>query len=208
MRLYDTRTGKRRPVTELTWDKEDVANTALAPVADTQQVIVGTNTGTMGLWDFRAGQGYRGLVRKYGGSVGAVRDIATQPGAENQCLSFISYEYISLGNPYFCAVGLDRFLRVWRIGAGGKKPTHKMYLKSRLNCVVMCKHFDPDKKTEDEKKEKEEEPLDDSIEILESDNEKEEEDDVWDNMIVINSSSSTNKRKQKTETISKRTKLK
>ena len=88
VRLYDTRTGKRRPVTELTWDKEDVANTALAPVTDTQQVIVGTNTGTMGLWDFRAGQGYRGLVRKFGGSVGAVRDIATQPGAENQSWKF------------------------------------------------------------------------------------------------------------------------
>jgi len=191
VRLYDTRTGKRRPVTELTWDKEDVANTALAPVTDTQQVIVGTNTGTMGLWDFRAGQGYRGLVRKYGGSVGAVRDIATQPG-----------------NPYFCAVGLDRFLRVWRIGAGGKKPTHKMYLKSRLNCVVMCKHFDPDKKTEDEKQEKEEESLDDSIEIIESDNEKEEEDDVWDSMVVINSSSISNKRKQMSDKTSKRTKLK
>ena len=87
VRLYDTRTGKRRPVTELTWDKEDVANTALAPVTDTQQVIVGTNTGTMGLFDFRAGQGYRGLVRKYGGSVGAVRDIATQPGEEHQYLA-------------------------------------------------------------------------------------------------------------------------
>ena len=60
------------------------AITALAPVTDMQQVIVGTNTGTMGLWDFRTGQGYRGLVRKFGGSVGAVRDIATQPGAENQ----------------------------------------------------------------------------------------------------------------------------
>ena len=112
------------------------------------------------------------------------------------------------GNPYFCAVGLDRFLRVWRIGAGGKKPTHKMYLKSRLNCVVMCKHFDPEKKTEDEKQEKEEETLDDSIEILESDNEKEEEDDVWDNMVVINSSSISGKRKQKSDKISKRTKLK
>ena len=208
MRLYDTRTGKRRPVTELTWDKEDVANTALAPVTDTQQVIVGTNTGTMGLFDFRAGQGYRGLVRKYGGSVGAVRDIATQPGEENQYLALNTGLFYS-GNPYFCAVGLDRFLRVWRIGAGGKKPTHKMYLKSRLNCVVMCKNFDPDKKTEEEEKEvKEEDPNDDSIEILESDNEKEEEDDVWDNMVVINSSNSTNKRKQKSEKISKRTKLK
>merc|ERR1712112_320037 len=126
------------------------------------------------------GQGYRGLVRKYGGSVGAVRDIATQPG-----------------NPYFCAVGLDRFLRVWRIGAGGKKPVHKLYLKSRLNCVVMCHNFDPEKKVveEDEPDSKEgvDESLDDSVEI------------ISDNMVVINSSS---KRKQKTEQNVKRKKVK
>ena len=64
-----------------------MANTALAPVTDTQQVIVGTNTGTMGLFDFRAGQGYRGLVRKNGDSVGAVRDITTLPGEENKYLA-------------------------------------------------------------------------------------------------------------------------
>ena len=61
----------------------------------------------MGLWDWRAGQGYKGLVRKYGGCfdannkkwsnmnfpgcVGAVKEISTQPG-----------------NKHFAAVGLDR----------------------------------------------------------------------------------------------------
>ena len=82
VRLYDVRSGQRRPVTELRWPDakdEDTSNTALAAV-ERDQVVVGTNTGTIGLWDFRAGRGYRGLVRKYGGSVGAVRDIATQPG--------------------------------------------------------------------------------------------------------------------------------
>ena len=76
------RSGQRRPVTELRWPDakdEEASNTALAAV-ERDQVLVGTNTGTIGLWDFRAGRGYRGLVRKYGGSVGAVRDIATQPG--------------------------------------------------------------------------------------------------------------------------------
>ena len=82
VRLYDVRSGQRRPVTELRWPDakdEEASNTALAAV-ERDQVLVGTNTGTIGLWDFRAGRGYRGLVRKYGGSVGAVRDIATQPG--------------------------------------------------------------------------------------------------------------------------------
>lgn len=75
------RSGQRRPVSELSWPDDGAVNTSMASAGvEGQQVIVGTNTGMMGLWDFRAGQGYRGLVRKYGGSVGAVRDIATQPG--------------------------------------------------------------------------------------------------------------------------------
>ena len=61
------------------------------------------------------------------------------------------------GNQYFCAVGLDRFLRVWRVGAGGRKPVNKIYLKSRLNCVAMCQHFDPERKLEEEDEVKEEE---------------------------------------------------
>ena len=44
------------------------------------------------MWDWRSGQGYKGLVRKYGGCVGAVKEISTQPG-----------------NKHFAAVGLDRF---------------------------------------------------------------------------------------------------
>ena len=48
--------------------------------------------GKLGLWDWRSGQGYKGLVRKYGGCVGAVKEISIQPG-----------------NKHFAAVGLDRF---------------------------------------------------------------------------------------------------
>ena len=77
-RLYDTRSGRRRPVSEVRWE-EETAGTALARVGE-QQVIVGTNTGLLALWDLRAGQGYRGMVRKYGGCVGAVREISTSQG--------------------------------------------------------------------------------------------------------------------------------
>merc|ERR1712071_688279 len=58
---------------------------------------------------------------------GAVKEISTQQGSK-----------------YFAAVGLDRFLRIWEHGAGGKIPLHKLYLKSRLNCVLMTSGFDPD----------------------------------------------------------------
>ena len=114
---------------------------------------------------------------------------------------------LSSGNKYFCAVGLDRFLRVWNAGAGGRKPVSKTYLKSRLNCVVMSQHFDPERKLKEEDEEAKEEagdtePLDDSVEII-SDKEG-ETDDVWDEMVVINSS---NKRK-KDDKLLKRKKVK
>ena len=103
-------------------------------------------------------------------------------------------------------MGLDRFLRVWSLGAGGRRPVHKMYLKSRLNFVLMCKHFDPDKEAQQqEEKEKVEEALDDSVEIISDTENAEEEDEVWDNMVVINSNA---KRKHKSDKPAKRTKLK
>merc|ERR1712183_538867 len=86
---------------------------------------------------------------------------------------------------------------------GGKRATNKMYLKSRLNCVLMGENFDPDKvevKDDEEQPKtelKNEEDSDDDIEIIDDDDEdsgvvdnsKEEgvEDALWDNMIVIDS---------------------
>jgi len=180
IRLYDRRLENRRPVMELTWDEEQVANTAIASIEE-NQVIVGTSAGKMGLWDFRVGMGYRGLVRKYGGCVGAVKDIAT-----------------SQSSKHFCAVGLDRFLRVWKVGQGGKIATHKMYLKSKLNCVLMTDDFDPDKEIIEDKEysksELKNESDDDIIEIIDDEEttnisqSKEDEDDaLWENMIVIDS---------------------
>ena len=80
-RLYDLRSGQRRPQHEVSWEEKEggVANTAIARL-EQHQVIVGTSAGLLGLWDLRAGEGYHGLVRKYGGCVGAVREISTQPG--------------------------------------------------------------------------------------------------------------------------------
>ena len=34
-----------------------------------------------------------------------------------------------------------RFLRVWEHGRGGKLAKHKIYLKSRLNCVLLTRYF-------------------------------------------------------------------
>lgn len=208
IRKYDVRIGgkQRRPVAEVVWEEVSkgqgrVSNTAIAALGE-DQVIVGTSQGKLGLWDWRAGAGHQGVVRKYGGCVGAVREISTQPG-----------------NKYFCAVGLDRYLRVWQHGAGGKLPLYKLYLKSRLNSVLMTREFNPEaERKEETNKAKEIEAAgseeDDCVEILDSSaedvklavakEEPEEEDDIWDNMVVIDKK----KRKSKDETSMKRKKLK
>ena len=73
---------------------------------------------------------------------------------------------------------------------------HKIYLKSRLNCVAMIQLFDPDKKLEEEqpKEDAMNENLDDSVEIVSDKDER----------IIINSS---NKRK-KDDKLLKRKKVK
>ncbi len=86
------------------------------------QVLVGTTTGQLALFDFR--QESRGLFRKYKGCVGSIRslDCDRETG-------------------YFSAVGLDRFLHVYHVG--DKKVRAKTYLKSRLNSVLLGRGFDP-----------------------------------------------------------------
>ena len=66
----------------------------------------------------------KGMFRKYKGCVGCIRHIDAM---EDQ--------------PYFATVGLDRFLRIYDIKA--KRPLQKVYLKSRLNSVLLRADFDP-----------------------------------------------------------------
>merc|ERR1711874_31931 len=168
IRLYDTRSSssRRRPVSQLTWTEkgEDLALTAIAATQDTNQVLVGSAQGKVGLWDFRKGVGDKGLFRKYNGCVGSVRDIAT-------------------AGPYFCTVGLDRFLRVFAVGT--KRPVDKMYLKSRLNCALMVSDFDPEKVVkEEEEEEKVDNGEDSDIEIIEDEDDNDNE-AFWNNMEEI-----------------------
>lgn len=123
------------------------------------QVLVGSAQGRLALFDFRSeSKGTKGLFRKYKGFVGSVRSI--------DCMR---------DGPHFAAVGLDRFLRVFDINS--RKATQRMYLKSRLNCVLLTDSFDPNK-TEQERQEKEV----DEVEILE---EEEEDKELWDTMGVV-----------------------
>ena len=67
---------------------------------------------------------FLGMRGKYRGCTGGIRSINCHPTRN-----------------VFAAVGLDRFLRIFDIYKA--KPIQKMYLKSRLNHVLMTNAFDP-----------------------------------------------------------------
>lgn len=173
VRLYDAREGgkQRRPVTELEFPGESL--TAVSATSNGSQVLAGSAQGRLALFDFRNGMGERGLVRKYKGFVGGVRSLdAMRDG------------------PHFAAVGLDRFLRVYDVNA--KSPVQRMYLKSRLNCVLLAANFDPNKTDSERQKAAQEEEPEIIAEFREDDADDEgqsgrggDDDAIWDNMGVI-----------------------
>ena len=80
-------------------------------------------------------------------------------------------------------------IQVWDLGPGSKKPTHKLYLKSRLNCILMTESFRPEQKEVESKDGVEEgcgldheQDEDQEVVIPQT-----EEDDLWDSMVVIDS---------------------
>ena len=121
VRLYDLKGNQRRPIMNLTWEEE--ALSAITATPNPNEVMVGTTTGHISQYDLR--MTHKGLKRKYRGCTGAIRSLDCHPT-----------------RPVFAAVGLDRFLRVFDINK--PKPIQKMYLKSKLNHVLMSQDFDPE----------------------------------------------------------------
>ena len=119
------------------------------------QVVVGNTQGKMGLLDIRQGK----LVHLFKGFAGGIRSV--------QCHA---------SKPVVASCGLDRFLRVHDIES--KALIHKVYLKSRLNCVALTKNWgeDIDELT------KHQAAVGEDTEGVDGDSDK---DDVWDNMEVV-----------------------
>ncbi|KAL4222572.1 WD repeat-containing protein 74 [Mactra antiquata] len=112
VRVYDPSV-QRRPVLDMTFDEYPI--TAMSLYND-NQVIVGNTQGSMALLDIRKGQ----CVHRFKGFAGSIRSI--------QCHQSL---------PIVASCGLDRFFRLHDINS--KQLLHKVYLKSRLNCLLMSK---------------------------------------------------------------------
>ncbi|KAK2703899.1 WD repeat-containing protein 74-like [Artemia franciscana] len=155
-----------RPVIDFTFEDEPL--TSLSTANKEWEVVVGSGRGRLGLFDLRQ----RRIVHSMKGLVGGIRDVVCHKT-----------------RPYVASVSLDRHLRIHELNT--KKLLFKVYLKSRLNSILMRSSFALDETEELEIKEEMQTPVpkgDDSIEeITISDD---ENDDIWNNMECVSGNAS------------------
>lgn len=114
VRTYDTRVS-RQPVSSFVMD-EDYRVTSLLPSHCGSICYVGDTSGGLHMWDLRTQRRMYTLK----GFNGSIRDIS-----------------MSSNGQYVSAVGLDRFLRVYKASNG--QLVSSCYLKNRLNCCMFWK---------------------------------------------------------------------
>lgn len=103
---------QRRPVLEVEYGEYPLTALSLTAAGDT--VVVGNTHGQIALLDLRKGV-VRGCLK---GLAGGVRGLQCHPS-----------------QPMVASCGLDRFLRIHSLV--DRKLQHKVYLKSRLNCLLL-----------------------------------------------------------------------
>jgi len=118
--MYDIRADtKKRPVTYMKY--YDHACISISNTMLNSQVLVGSAKGQVSLIDFRnPGKGQ--CARAYKGFVGSIRSIVSIPTS-----------------PYFLSSGLDSHLYLHDIKQ--RQPIKKLWLKDRINCLLMTKDF-------------------------------------------------------------------
>ncbi|XP_008571729.1 PREDICTED: WD repeat-containing protein 74 isoform X1 [Galeopterus variegatus] len=125
VRVYDPASPQRRPVLETTYGEYPLTAMTLTPGGKflltppasglLSSVIVGNTHGQLAEIDFRQGR----LLGCLKGLAGSVRGLQCHPS-----------------KPLLASCGLDRVLRVHRI-RNPRGLEHKVYLKSRLNCLLL-----------------------------------------------------------------------
>lgn len=110
--MFDPSTPQRRPVLELSFGEYPLTALSLVPGGHT--VVVGNTHGEVAMLDLRTGLVCGALK----GLTGSVRSLQCHPSQ----LSVAS-------------CGLDRFLRIHSLD--DRRLLHKVYLKSRLNCLLL-----------------------------------------------------------------------
>ncbi|XP_032803802.1 WD repeat-containing protein 74 isoform X1 [Petromyzon marinus] len=113
VRIYDPSCPQRRPVFETTFDEYPL--TAVSIMSSQNQVVIGNTHGSMAIIDLRKSKGSVSGALK--GQAGSVTCIQCHPSL-----------------PLVASCGLDRYLRIHNLDT--RKMYQKVYLKSRLNCLL------------------------------------------------------------------------
>lgn len=156
VRIYDPSCRQRRPVVDFEFDEYPLTCLSLTPRPE--QVVVGNSHGRVALLDVRR----KGMVHVFKGVAGSIRAVRCHPTL-----------------PLVASCGLDRFLRVHDLNT--RLLQTKLYLKSRLNCLLMRTDF----AVEDEEENKDEE-------------EAKVEDEVWEGMEAVDDTADTTALKKAT----------
>ena len=159
--VFDPSSPQRRPVLEAEYGEYPL--TALSLPAAGSTVVVGNTHGQIALLDLRKGL-VRGCLK---GQAGGVRWLQCHPS-----------------QPVVASCGLDRFLRIH--GLEDRRLQHKVYLKSRLNCLLLS-----GRDLEDGGGAADGEGATEEV--------KEEEDEVWDAMEQVEEAEEKLKRKMTEE---------
>ncbi|XP_077422101.1 WD repeat-containing protein 74 [Vanacampus margaritifer] len=159
--VYDPSTPQRRPVLEATFGEYPL--TALSLPAAGGSAVVGNTHGQIAVLDLRKGL-VRGCFKGLSGGVRALQCHASQP--------------------LVASCGLDRFLRIHSLE--DRRVQHKVYLKSRLNCLLLASR-------------QLEEPADSQGDAEQEVKEEDEADDVWDAMEQVEEREENLKRKTSEE---------
>lgn len=126
VRVYDTK-AKRQPVLNIE-NCSDYRISSIQPTLDGQYVYVGDASGGLTLYDFRTTR----RVSTLKGSTGSIRS-----------------QYLSYDGKCLATTGLDRHVRLYSAAtsakdstdSGKKKSLGSVYLKNRLNCVLISDQY-------------------------------------------------------------------
>jgi len=181
VRLYDLRSGQRRPV--VNFHMQDQAFTCMATTNLQRQVLVGSSTGDLHLIDLRS-MPKRASLGKFKGFAGAVKSVVCP---DKQSLVF--------------TVSLDRHFRIHDLKS--RKPLYKEYMLSRLTTLVVRSNFTLGNLEPKEMKStcSEEEPIEDAEEPENQIMQEESKtlDDIFSNLETVGNETLKAKRKQTME---------
>jgi len=192
IQLYDIRK-QRRPTINISFGEDPLMRIAVTP-RSSNSILFSDNKGRIMEMDLR--KGGAPLLGGYKGATGSVRALASYSLSLTKNNNNNNNDNDNDNNnnvEVVVSCGLDRFFRVH--GLKKRNLMKQIYLKQRLNCVLISElqqQSNNDNKMEEEEDEEEEEDANEDEEVDEKENE--DDDKVWD---LLDNNKNKNKNKKR-----------